>query len=400
MIKLSRRQVLLSAAAVPLAGCSVSNVPDDPMASRLAAFHVRDPGAGYVDSGYRRKILRVSRDPVLMALRDTLLKGVDCHEISKIPVQDGQITLPTFYGDNAGWRQAVKPFWAIERAVAKLASANLVAPDRRFADCLISVLLKWARRDAMMDFTFENKNKQAWFQIEATLFTMALALSAVRRDVPHRSADLEFIDDWLVRTAYNHYAIKGGEGGTCCNNHFYRRALYATIIGVMAQDDFLFRQGVKAVLTALDGALPDGALPLEMARGDRAAHYQNYALNYLVPIAQIIERQGYPVWNMSFGGSSLHALIAFNNSVLMNPETVLQHANTQEIYLDYLEDDQYFAWFEIYLSKFRSAFMETWAARRRPLFNRTLGGNLTAFFYRDLHAEQRLAAAGSQSAPP
>ncbi len=394
MIQMNRRQVLLSAAALPLAGCAVPKGPEDPMERRLEAFHVRDPHAGYIDLAQRRAILQTSRDPVLAGLRTSLLKGVNCEKIAQIPVQDGQITLPTFYGDNAGWRQAVKPFWAIERAVAKLASANLVAPDRRYADCLMSVLLKWARHDAMMEFTFENKNKQAWFQIEATLFTMALALSTVRADVRHRTAELEFIDAWFLRVAHHHYAIEGGEGGTCCNNHFYRRALYATIIGVMGQDDHLFRQGMKAILMALEGALPDGALPLEMKRGDRAAHYQNYALNYLIPIAQIVERQGYPVWNMSFGGKSLHTLIAFNNRVLMDPTTVLKYAETEELYLDYLEDDQYFAWFEIYLSKFRSDFMETWAAGRRPMFNRTLGGNLTALFYRDLRAEGRLMARG------
>jgi poly(beta-D-mannuronate) lyase len=49
--------------------------------------------------------------------------------------------------------------------------------------------------------------------------------------------------------------------------------------------------------------------------------------------------------------------------------------------LRFIEDDQYFAWMEIYLSRFADARMERWVAERRPAFSRSAGGHITLFFW-------------------
>lgn len=67
-----------------------------------------------------------------------------------------------------------------------------------------------------------------------------------------------------------------------------------------------------------------GALPREVARGSRAAHYQNHALLNLVLTAQIIERQGY--------------------------------------------------------TAFDAPRLKRWVAERRPVYNRSVGGYVTLFF--------------------
>lgn len=375
---LDRRGFILSALAAPLAGCGAAVHAPKP----LAGYRVRDPLAGYFDLGARRRFLRASSDPLLVDLRTRIARAPDCDAVLRIPVQDSRITLPTFYGDNAGWRTAVRPFWAIEDAVSDLAAANLVAPDRRHADCLVRLMLHWARRNALSEFHFSDDNKQAWYQIESTLFAFALALAAIRPDVQDRHRDLKTIDAWLERVARHHFAIPGQEGGTCCNNHFYRRALYATIIGVMVRDDALFGTGMRAITMALSEATPEGALPLEMKRGPRAAHYQNYALMYLAMMAQITERQGYAAWDRKIDGKSLHTLVKFNNQLLANPAAVTRFSGSREVILKFHKDPQYFAWFELYLSRYRSPAMEAWVAQRRPLYNRSLGGHLTAYFHR------------------
>ena len=129
------------------------------------------------------------------------------------------------------------------------------------------------------------------------------------------------------------------------------------------------------------GATPEGALPLEMKRGPLAAHYQNYATMYLSMIAEIAERQGYPFWSLEIDGKSLHSLVATNNKIIADPNHVLRYSKAKEVSLRYRKDNQYFAWFEIYLSRFRNPEMEAWIAGRRPLYNRSLGGYLTAYFY-------------------
>lgn len=377
MTSLTRRIFLMSCLATPVAGCLSGNRWE----SELSAYKVRDPLAGYFDLAERRAIMRTTTNPVLVKLRERLQRGPNCDEVRAIPIQDQRITLPSFYGDNAAWRLAVAPFRDFEDAVSGLAAANLVAGDRRYADCLITLLMDWARRNGLAKFNYSGQEKQGWFQVESTLFAIGHALAAIRPDVQHREKELRFIDAWLLRIAGSHFSIPGEPDGTCCNNHYYRRALYATIIGVIIADDDLFRSGIGAVYSALSEATPEGALPLEMARGDLAAHYQNYAVMYLAMIAEIAERQGIPLWSLQIDGKTLHTLVVLNNRIIADPDFVTRYSGTREVSLRYRKDKQYFAWFEMYLARFRNAEMEAWIADRRPLYNRSLGGHMTAYFY-------------------
>jgi len=380
MTPFNRRTFLLSSMALPAAGCAPTR--NARWQKDLAGYRVRDPLAGYFDLAERRAVMRRTRNPLLAKLRKRIARGPRCAVVRAIPIQDQVISMPSFYGDNKAWRQAVKPFSAFEDAVSKLAAANLVAANRRYADCLIATLTEWARHDALMEFHYTKDIRQGWFQVESTLFAIGLALAAVRPGITGRAGELGYIDAWLRRVANKHFAVPGQPGGTCCNNHYYRRALYETIIGVMTADDRMFRNGMGAIYSALSGATRDGALPLEMKRGKRAPHYQNFAVMYLAMIAEIAARQGYDMWNLEVDGKSMHSLVAFNNRILADPRVVLAYNGGKPFTLRYQKDNQYFAWFEIYLARFRNPAMEAWIAHRRPLYNRSLGGYLTAYFYR------------------
>lgn len=347
-----------------------------------ADFKVNDPHAGYFDHATRRAILQTSTDPIIKKARNRIKKKTpSCNRVLSIPVQDQYITLPSFYGDNANWKIAVAPFRDFEDAVSNLAAANLLYGGTRYADCLIQLVMNWAKRDALQEFSYNSKQKQGWYQVESTLFAIAFALAAVRPDIPHREAELAFINAWLVRAARNHFSKKGEPGGTCCNNHYYRRCVYATIIGVIANDDQLFRDGIGAIYSALSHATPEAALPLEMERGPLAAHYQNYAVMYLAMIAHVADRQGYHLWELEIDGHTLHSLIAMNNRIIANPNYVTRFSGTKEISYKYRKDKQYFSWYEMYLARFKNPEMEAWISPKRPLYNRSLGGHMTAYLY-------------------
>ena len=398
MALLSRRTFIASGLAAPLLGCSVS--PDRAYSTSLAKYSVRDPYAGYFDHAARRIILQTSNDPVIMKARRRIEQKVPaCRAAMGIPVQDQYITLPSFYGNRSSWERAVAPFRDFEDAVSNLAAANLLYNDRRYADCLISLVQQWAEREALIDFSYEQKQKQGWYQVESTLFAIGFAIAAIRPDVPDREVDLAHINDWLVRVARKHFDKRGEPEGTCCNNHYYRRCVYATIIGINADDDRLFRDGVGAVYSALDHATPEGALPLEMKRGELAAHYQNYAVMYLALIAHLAEQQGYPMWDLEIKGQTLHDLIALNNRIIANPKVVTQFSKTSDISYKYRKDKQYFSWFEMYLARFKNPQMEAWVSDKRALYNRSLGGHMTAYFYDAKPGNYSVSRTSRQEAP-
>ena len=345
----------------------------------LGGYVVTDRGAGYLDVAARRAFLGTTNDPILRQRIAELGRDVACEEKLALQVLDHELRLPSFYDEPEAWSAAIAPVSAFEDAVSDLAGGFVAAGDPAFAGCLLDLLGQWAEADALMRFYYDPQDLQAWFNIEDMLFAAGLAYAVVRDQLPGRAADQQRIEDWLVRAAENHLAIPGGPS-SCCNNHLYRRALYATIIGVVAGHDGLFQVGVGALLSALHEMTGRGALPREVERGKRAAHYQNYALLYLVPIAQIIERQGYTAFGLKVDGHSLHDAVGFAIDVLEDP-TQLGDLATHAQSLWFMDDDQYFAWMEIYLSRFDAPRLERWIAPRRPVYNRSAGGYVTLFFW-------------------
>ena len=372
--------VMLVLAAVPSwQGRAALFSEEERMALDLDDYVVVDRSAGYFDVAARRAFLAETANPVLRTQAAELGGEVDCAERLRMPVVAGELRLPSFYDDQDAWRAAIEPLFAFEDSVSELAGGFVASGDPAFADCLIDLLGRWAAADALLRFHHTDEDMQAWFNSGDMLFAAGLAYSVVRDQVPGRTADKQAIDAWLARAAHNHLAVGGGPS-SCCNNHLYRRALYATIIGVLAGDDSLFQVGVGALLSALHELTEEGALPREIDRGRRAAHYQNYGLLYLVPIAQIIERQGYPAFDLSVDGRTLHDAVDFTIDVLEDPDTLAGLAPPRQDY-DFVHDDQYFAWMEIWLSRFDAPRLERFVAPRRPIYNRSAGGYVTLFFW-------------------
>jgi poly(beta-D-mannuronate) lyase len=344
----------------------------------LDGYVVTDPTAGYFDVEARRAFLARTTDPMLRA-QMTELGTVGCAAKLAIPVIAGELRLPSFYDEPKAWRAAIEPLFAFEDAVSALAGGFVATGDPAFGGCLLDLLGQWAGADALMRFHHTEQDLQAWFNIEDMLFAAGLAYAAVRDELPGRAADKRRIDAWLARAAHNHLSVRGGPS-SCCNNHLYRRALYAAIIGVLADDDELFQVGVGALLSALHELTEEGAFPREIGRGTRAAHYQNYALLYLVPIARIIERQGYPAFDLSVDGRTLRDAVGFAIDVLEDPARLGDLAPREQD-LWFMKDNQYFAWMEIWLSRFDAPRLERFVAPRRPLYNRSAGGYVNLFFW-------------------
>lgn len=347
----------------------------------VSGFHVTDPMASYFDVPARRAALRTTTNKVLRSAIGEANFGVSCRNVMALPMPDKAFALPGFYVDNKGWREAAQVFLRFEGAMSDLSAAQLVADDTYHANCLLDVLAKWARAGALEGFIYSPEAPQAWYTVESTLFSAALALSTVRDLVPERAADLAEIDAWMVRLARAHSSITGLPSTACCNNHFLRRGVYAAIIGVMNRDDALFQVGVRAYLTGLSLAPDDGWLMLEMMRGRRAAHYQNFATLYLVFLAELIDRQGYDAYALrGTDGRSLQQIATRTLDVIEDPQVVLDHGGEGEQIMPLETDGQFLVWLEPYALHVQDPRLPGLLQARRPLLNRSLGGAMTLIF--------------------
>lgn len=347
----------------------------------LGAYRVTDTSAGYFDVAARRAELARGTDKPLLRQMEKLRALDLCPAGRQLLVVSGTDVIPRFYEDRDGWRRGAEPFQAFEDMVSKLAGQAFVAPEQGAGACLIDLLHQWAGKDAFLDIAFEVSGLQTWFQAESSLFAAALAYSIVRDDVPGRNEEKREIERWLVAAANTHLRYDGASEGTCCNNHFYRRALYAAMIGVVAGDDQLFRFGISAIYSALSDTGPEGSLRLEMAREAFAGKYQVYAVMHLAMVAQVAARQGYDLYALKAYGHTLAEVVEFALATMLRPETAADAALTPNQDTTFLDEGQYYVWLELLAATPRwGQTAQSLLSKRRPVYNRALGGYMSLYF--------------------
>lgn len=349
------------------------------LALDLSAYVVSNPKAGYFDVAARREALRSVTSSKLILEIEALRQPFSCQTYLSLPVIAEPVHIPLRDEDREKWVFASEPFRVFEDAVSNLAAAHLVTEDSAAGNCLLRLLSQWADADALPQATEPQHELQYWYQTESTLAAAALAYSVVRDTITNNEAAKSRIDDWLNRAAHRHLAYQGGTQ-SCCNNHLYRRAAYAAMIGVLTSDDGLFQEGIAAVLSALSDSTASGALPLEMARGRKAAHYQNYATMYLMLIAKIASQQGYDLYEIHYQGRTLATVISMTELVLINPGVVSSEGVSVIQDEAFLQGNQYLAWLELVPPDVLSPGARELRDAARPGYVRNLGGHLTLYF--------------------
>lgn len=345
----------------------------------LSHYTVKDPSASYFDREARTELLQTTDNSLLIQQRDELKNyGPSCQQRLDLPPITENMRIPGFYPTPDAWELATEPLFQFEDTVSEMAGSYVASGDTYYAECLVKFLDNWAKEDALLEFHYHWMEPQAWFSLESMIFAAAMAYSVVQPDIEEMTEEQERVEDWLNRLATEHMSIEGAES-SCCNNHFYRRALYATMVGVLTEDDEMFQFGVSAIYSALHDMTDQGAFPMEMERGRRATHYQNYALLYLVTNMEIIARQGYDIYNLEIDGKTIHDAVEFLAAIMKDSDELGDLA-PEEQYTGFMKDPQYFSWVEIYRARFGYDRFEEFVETLRPIYNRSAGGYATLYF--------------------
>ncbi len=373
---------LLFAGAGNAAGADESELlsREEREALDLSDYRVNEPDAGYFDVAARMTELEQTDNSILLQELDELSQGPSCQQLLDYEPITTRVRIPGYYPNPEEWELASEPLFRFEDNVSMLAGSFVASGDSYYAECLVRYLDHWAEADALTDFHYDSMQPQAWFATESMIFAAGMAYAVVRPYVEGLEEERERLETWLNELAHLHADIPGDAENSCCNNHFYRRALYGSVIGVLTEDDELFRFGVSAIYSALHDMTEEGAFPLEVNRGRRATHYQNYALLYLVTNMQVIARQGYEeIFDLEIEGRTLHDGVDFLFEILEDPAALGDYAPLAQ-YTGFLKDPQYFTWMEIYQTRFDDPRVDDFVTRVRPLYNRSAGGYATLYF--------------------
>jgi len=188
----------------------------------------------------------------------------------------------------AAYNAAAKLFEDAEHATESAADNFQATGSRAAADCVFQILLANAQAGAMTGNMASNQSNyvQNW-----TLGALAVTWLKVRSAQPGSAADRKAIADWLDTVGgqvHGYFAERHAKSTTDSqNNHYYWAGFAAMASAIAADDKPLFAWGVSTYDDGIGCILPDGTLPLEMARGQRALHYHLFAMTPLVIMAEL-----------------------------------------------------------------------------------------------------------------
>lgn len=179
------------------------------------------------------------------------------------------------------------PYKKLGQRTVDAADAFRATGSRAAAQCALA-LMTAAARDGV--FTGKMSSRQAYYVQGWVMGAIAIAYLKVRNSGLVTREDKRLLFPWFE--SVTRQTIGFYEKGGAKNNHLYWAGVQAIAVGTATGNRKLFDWAVATYRTGVDQIQPDGSLPLEMRRGQRALHYHLYALAPLVYIAEFGQVNG------------------------------------------------------------------------------------------------------------
>ncbi|MGV6397513.1 mannuronate-specific alginate lyase [Pseudomonas caspiana] len=277
------------------------------------------------------------------------------------------------------FRSATKDITTLERGVSKLVMQYMRDGRPEQLDCALNMMTTWAKADALesKDFNHTGKSMRKWALGSMSSAYLRLKFSD-SKPLANRQGDAQIIEAWFSKLADQVVSDWSNLPLEKINNHSYWAAwsVMATAVATNRQD--LFDWAIKEYKVAANQVDPEGFLPNEMKRRQRALSYHNYALPPLAMIASFAQANGVDVRPENNG-----ALKRLGDRVLAGVKDPSQFAakNGEKQDMTDLKKDPKFAWLEPYCSLYTCS-PQTLEEKheKQPFKTFRLGGDLTKVF--------------------
>ncbi|MDR3003479.1 MAG: alginate lyase family protein, partial [Acidovorax sp.] len=186
-------------------------------------------------------------------------------------------------------QQAVAGLNSFAGQVVHWSDDYLRSGEPQAAACALQWLAAWARDGAMLGQMIRVNNNQSYYTRQWMLDALALAYLKVREQAD--AAQTVVIEPWLEQLALANLAYWENPQHRR-NNLYYWGGLGVLATGLVTGNETLWRAGRGIYLSGVEEIQPDGSLPFEMTRGQRALHYHGYALAPLVLMAELARLHG------------------------------------------------------------------------------------------------------------
>jgi poly(beta-D-mannuronate) lyase len=213
------------------------------------------------------------------------------------------LTTDGFYSDSKSsiidpvkWKayaESSGPYKNLGDEAVTAADAYRTTGSREAAQCVLG-LLNTAAADGV--FTGKMSSRQAYYVQGWVIGALAIAYLKVRGSGLDHPEEATSQTNWMktvARQTMDYYDnARSKPGGEAENNHLYWAGVEVAAIAIAANDRSLFDWAMATYKNGVQQITPEGTLPLEMRRGQRALHYHLYAIAPLVYLAEFGEDKG------------------------------------------------------------------------------------------------------------
>jgi hypothetical protein len=294
--------------------------------------------------------------------------------------------------------QYIKRIWptiAVTRKLTGMIEAMIEDPRRRpeISRCVLRQVRAWADAGALLGKLEDNDPMGHRQAILIAIWTGAGVANGYASASPIDAEDQAAIASWFSRlideiiaeftppaqSRPKDYAWLDVNG-----NHRYWAAAAVALLAIHVGDRPRFAWAIDVLRSGLANAGDDGGLPLELARGRRALHYQSFALEALALLVKAADANGIV---LDAGEEARLAAIAkFTAEAYADPASLAKRIGTEQE-----KKPQMAGWIELLLPHFErmnptlAARLDEIAAPGRPFRNEMVALPSTAIVRAEHH---------------
>ena len=275
------------------------------------------------------------------------------------------------------YKQDIKPLTTLETGLSTTANKYVESnpPRSEIAECVTSWMSVWADAHGMMG----KDNHTGEFLRKWILASVSMAYVQVRDD-PYISPDThKNIETWIRHLSERvmddfskHPDIKSRN-----NNHMYWAAWGVMAAGIALDDRKMFDWGLYEAKVGIFQIEKDGTLPLEVARGQKAFNYHQFAAIPLFMMAETAYANGINLYDMNDQGLKRLARLILNN---VDDQSYFVKLTGKKQDMHRAITSSNLVWLEIYRRHYDDLDADRLLAKFRPVKHSRVGGDATLLY--------------------